>query len=205
MGARRAFLYGMSEQHTEIRLTISNGGKGIPYGGSGIPREDGSANYGFKALKGKPEEAAKIHEVQDEPHFRDALVAINDPSTPFFTVGCEKSFNQDEEGHWARGFIEVAFNYCELVDDAQWYFKLFFDFNQLVWRSRFNEPVRFHFEIESAHFLDGNCDGFSVTVWITTAFMPTAEEVREIWGKSVDFLVESLKQYQAQPSLTPIY
>lgn len=83
-----------------MMLTIRNRSKGVPYGGSGEPREDGSANYGFKPLKGKPEEAARIHEVQDEEHFRAALVAINDPSTPFFTVGCEKSFNHDdEEGH----------------------------------------------------------------------------------------------------------
>jgi hypothetical protein len=195
----------MSEQHTEMRLTIRNRGKGVPYGGSGIPREDGSANYGFKALKGKREEAALINEVQDEPHFRDALVAINDLSTPFFTVGCEKSFNQDEEGHWAKGYIEFAFNYCELAGDAQWYFKLFFDLNHFVWQGQFNEPVRFHFELEGAHFSAGNCAGYTLTVWITTAFMPTAEEVREIWGKSVDLLVEFLKQYPAEPSLTPMY
>lgn len=103
----------MSDQQTQMMLTIRNCGKGVPYGGSGEPREDGSANYGFKPLKGKPEEAVQIPVVQDEEHFCAALVAINDPLMPFFTVGCEKSFNHDdEERHWAKGYMEFPFNYC---------------------------------------------------------------------------------------------
>lgn len=189
-----------------MMLTIRNRGKGVPYGGRGELREDGSANYGFKPLKGKPEEAARIPEVQDEEHFRDALVAINDLSTAFFTVGCEKSFNHEEgAGNWARGYIEFAFNYCDLVEDAQWYFKLFFDFNHFVWSNQFNEPVQFHFELEAAHFFQGNCDGYTVAVWITTATTPAEEDVRVVWGKAVGLLTEFLKQYQAPPSMKVMY
>lgn len=41
------------------------GRRALPYGGRGELREDGSANYGFNALKGKPEEAALINEVRE--------------------------------------------------------------------------------------------------------------------------------------------
>lgn len=194
----------MDEQQTQLMLSIRNRGKGVPYGGRGVPRENGSANYGFKALKGKPEEAALIHEVQDDEHFRNALVAINDQNTPFFTVGCEKSFNKDDEGFWARGYLELAFNYCELVEDAKWYFKLFFDFNNHVWQNKFNEPTQYHFEMEGAHFFEGNCAGYTVAIWITTAVLPTNEEVKEVWGKSVDFLTSFLTEYQSS-DLPPIY
>jgi hypothetical protein len=53
-------LYRMSDQQPQVMiLAIRNRGKGVPYGGSGEPREDGSANYGLKPLKGKPEEAVR--------------------------------------------------------------------------------------------------------------------------------------------------
>jgi len=43
--------------------------------------------------KHKPEECALIPEVQDSPALKNALIALNAPETPFFTVGCEKSGN----------------------------------------------------------------------------------------------------------------
>lgn len=187
-----------------LLLTIRNRGKGVPYGGSGVPREDGSANHGFKALKGKPEEAARIPEVQDNENLRNALVAINDQSTPFFTVGCEKAFNVADGSYWAKGYLELAFNYCDVVGDAQSYFKLFFEFNSLIRDSRLHLPVQYHFELEPAHFIDGNCDGYTVAVWITTADLPTAEEAMEAWGEAVDFLTNYLKQYPPRP-LPTIY
>lgn len=65
-------------------LTIRNRGKGVPYGGSGGPREGGSVNYRFKALNCKPERAAWLAEMQDEEHIRNAVVAISDSGTPFY-------------------------------------------------------------------------------------------------------------------------
>jgi hypothetical protein len=192
------------QEEKYLLLTIRNRGKGIPYGGSGVPREDGSANYGFKALKGKPEEAARIAEAQDNEHLKNALVAINDRDTPFFTVGCEKAFNKDDGSHWAKGYLELAFNYCDMVGDAQSYFKLFFEFNNLIVNSRFDLPVQYHFELEPAYFIDANCHGFTVAIWITTADLPTAEEAREAWGEAVNFLTDYLRQYPTRP-LPTIY
>lgn len=189
----------MEDSKTSVVFTIKPGGKGVPYGGRGELREDGSANYGFKALKGKPEEAVLINEVQDEEHFRNALVAINGLDTPFFTVGCEKSFNEHPKGYWARGYLEFAFNYCDLVEDAQYYFKLFFDFTHYVWKNQFNEHVQYHFELEGAHFFKGDCDGYTVAVWINVSVLPTEEEVKEVWGKAVDLLTAFLTSHHVQP------
>jgi hypothetical protein len=55
----------VSDQQTQVLLTIRNRGKGVPYGGSGEPREDGPANYGFKPLNGKPEEERKCRELYE--------------------------------------------------------------------------------------------------------------------------------------------
>jgi hypothetical protein len=67
----------------------------------------------------------------------------------------KKSFNREEDNkHWARGYIELAINYRELVSNAQHYFKLFFDFNQHLASARFDLPVQYHWELESAVFTD---------------------------------------------------
>ncbi len=178
---------------TQVVLSIRNRHKGIPYFG-GI-REGGSVNYGFRPLKGKPVEAAEVPEVQDEEHLKNALVVINDSNTAFFTTACEKSFNHDDNGFWAKGFLEFSYNYTEMVTDAQNYFKLFFEFNRSIWQQGFNEPVQYHWELEGAVFTDCNsCTGYTACVWIATADFDNQSDLRSVWGKSVDFLVDFLRE-----------
>lgn len=190
----------------QIFLTIKEGGKGIPYAGSGV-REDGSENHGFIVVKGRPAEAAAIPEAQDNEPMKNALIAINDSSTALFTAGCEKSFNHDSEGHWARGYIEVSYNYLELLSDAQHYFKLFFDFNNRVRRMRFDVPVQYHWELEAAVFTDisWQTSGFTAGVWITTAFFESRTEVEKAWAQGVDFLTEYFKEIKAFPEQPSVY
>jgi hypothetical protein len=191
----------------QIFLSIINESpKGIPYAGGDV-REDGSQNYGFVPLKGKPAEAALIPEVQDNEPMKNALLAINESGTAFFTAGCEKSFNDDPDGHWAKGYIEVSFNYINLASDAQSYFKLFFDFNNRVAKNRFEAPVRYHWELEGAVFLDISWEtvGFTVGIWITTALLESRAEVESVWAQAVDFLTEYLKEVKVLRQHPSIY
>jgi hypothetical protein len=188
---------------THVVLAIKNFAKSIPY--AGRVRDD-ATNHGFKNVKGNAKAAASIPEVLDNEHLKSAIVAINGPHTAFFSVGCEKAFNEDEHGHWARGYIEISFNYRELVADAKWYFKLFFEFNREVFRSKFELPMQFYWELEGNTYFDTEppCEGYSCAIWITTATFPTAVQARETWEASVDFLASYLVQFPQKP-LTTIY
>jgi hypothetical protein len=104
-----------------VFLSIKNGGKGIPYGGADEDRPDGSRNHGFKRLKSNQGEIATVPEASGITALENALVALNAPASPFFTVGCEKAFGKNDSGHWISGYLEFAFNYGELVVDAGFY------------------------------------------------------------------------------------
>jgi len=178
----------MSRPEPKAWLAIAEHGKGIPYHGI-AEYETGSTHFGFKPLKGRPEETDAIHEVQDDPALRDTLLAFNDESTGVFTVGCEKSFNYEQEnGHWAKGYIEFAINDKGLVGDAQNYFHIFFRFSQFIRQQKFSEPVIFRWELEGAEFTDANVGGFTAAVWVTVFPQATAEKVREIWAKALSIL-----------------
>ncbi len=175
---------------TRVWLTISARGKGIPYPGV-ADSEEVSTHYGFRPLKGRPDEAAAIHEVQDDVPLRNVLIAFNDHSTGVFTVGCEKSFNYEEgEGHWAKGYVEFAINDKALVGDAQNYFKIFFVFNKFMREHRFDQPVDFHWKLEPATFTDAGVDGFTASVWVTVCPQDTPERVRELWAAALSFLTD---------------
>jgi hypothetical protein len=189
---------------SNIYLTILYRSKGIPYGGGDRP--DGSINHGYKRLKGQIDLAASIPEAQDMEALKSALVRLNDRKTAFFTVGCEKSCDKYEGGFSTGGYIELAFNYVELAMNAQWYFKIFFDFTKLINGSESQASrTRYIFELAPAHFLDGPADGFTLTVWIKTSLFTTREESLSAWGQSLSLLVQLLESMDVGPNGTPIY
>jgi hypothetical protein len=186
-----------------LELTINQEFKSVPYRAE--HRQD-SPNYGFVNVKGNPDAAARIAEVQDDEALRDAIVRINAQDTAFFTIGCEKSFNQDGAEFWTRGFIDFAFNYCALVADAQNYFPVFFHFNNRLLREKFNHLVRFEWQLEENHFRDANCKGFSVILWITTRICASDEESRSLWRPSVKIVADHLAEWSlAAPAPPTIY
>lgn len=175
-------------------LSMKNGGKGIPYGGADEDRPDGSRNHGFKPLKSNPAEIIAIPEAQGITALMNALIALNAADSPFFTVGCEKAFGKSDSGHWINGYLEFAFNYCELVSDAAVYFKLFFLFNQWYSEQKQQVNVQYHFELEGADFLDANVSGFTITAWISAGTYPTKEFAQTAWEGALDTLVTFLRE-----------
>jgi hypothetical protein len=178
---------------TLILSTPHKSPKAIPYGGS--KREDGGENHGFRPLKGKPEECALIAEVQDNSALKNALITLNGTETPFFTVGCEKSCNRHSTGagYWMKGYVEVAFNYKELVQDAQNYFKLFFDFNlNWFWKQKQEAVVHYHFELEMGHFwqhLSLHEGAFTTAVWIQTEVLQSEKDAQNAWAWAPSVMV----------------
>src|ERR1700732_1386852 len=153
---------------SELILSIRNRGKAIPYFGSD-KRSDGSENHGFKALKGRTYDVDLVPEVLDNAALRNAVITLNDPGTPFFTIGCEKSCNRENSGYWMKGYLEFSFNYTELVSDARYYFELFFHFNDWFHQQLQRAIVSYHFELDGAIFTNkSSAHGFTTTVWIRT-------------------------------------
>jgi hypothetical protein len=185
---------------SSLILSIRNHFKAVPYPGSGL-RPDGSENYGCKIIKGRVAEVDLIPEVLDNPALRNAVIALNERTTPFLTIGTEKSCNQDKSGFWMRGFLEFSFNYIEGIRDAQAYFKLFFDFNHWFWEQPKQAVVEYHFQLEGAQFIDIPAQGFSVVVWITTLVLPTEGETKKSWAWALDTLIKFLMTIPDNPAL----
>lgn len=196
----------MTDRHPESNLILSirNHFKAVPYPGSG-PRADGHENYACKIIKGHTSDVDLIPEVQDSAALRNAVIALNDRATPFLTIGCEKSCNQDKSGFWMRGFLEFAFNYAVLIRDAQSYFKLFFDFTHWFWEQPKEAVVEYHFQLEGAQFIDIPAHGFSVTAWITTLTLPTEDEAKKAWAWALDMLVKFLANFPGHHASEPMY
>lgn len=111
----------------QILMTINQRSKAIPYPAA---NHADSQNYGFQILKGKLDKIEGIQEAKDSKCIQEILGVLNATESPFFSAGCEKSFNKEANGCWAKGYIEFAFNYSKAVNDAIHYFPLFFHFSR---------------------------------------------------------------------------
>lgn len=175
----------------QVVLTINERYKDIPY--KSQTHEDGSQNFGFTVLKGKPEKASQIQEAKDNGHLRNIVEKLNVIDTPFFSVGCEKSFNKSEGEYWAKGYIEFSYNYEKLLKEATYYFQLFFHFNNYIKDYVARADVQYWWELQPGNFKAVNCSGFTCCVWITTGESNNMDTVKEILGASVDKLAEYLQ------------
>lgn len=188
----------MAKKSYGVVLTIGHSGKGIPYGGHGEAREDGSANYGFKNLKGNPHLLAQVPEIADDPALYDLIDAINQPETGLVTVGCAGWSFSEDSGHRWSGYVEFAINTAEAISDARNYFPLFFKFDKMLHEGGFAEVVNYKWELEGAHFSPANVDGFTCTVWIYTPYLPTLDEAKDAWQRALHPLIPFLGGYPMQ-------
>jgi hypothetical protein len=186
---------------TGLILTIGNRTTTIPSTETG---HDDPARPPFRPLKGRPDDVPAIPEVENCDALKNALTTINDSSTPFFTIGCGKSFNSEQESHWVRGYVSFSFNHMELAKDSPNYFLLFEQFNNYVLGTKFNLPVDFNFEISGADFTSVPASGYLSRVWITTTEFPAMDLPKKLWNQSVGFLADFLGSYE-KPPMPEIY
>jgi len=144
-----------------------------------------------------------IPELEHNEVLKNAVLALNQRDTPFFTMGCDQSLNAENGLHWMRGFIEVAFNHRDLLSDAQNYFKLFFDFNFSVFEKKIDLPVTFSWQLEGA--ILGELKGFSAAIWITTDDMKDGPTAQRVWETSVQFLTQYLMTVPSWKESQEIY
>ena len=172
-------------------LSVDHRGKGVPY--AAIDHGD-SKNHGFKCLKGTPHLVQGIEEARDVPSMQRLLTALNEENSPFFSVGCEKSFNSAAEGHWVKGYVEFAFNYEVLVRDATNYFPLYFHFTRHAAEFLKDNNVQIWWELQAAEFSKAKCTGFTCAVWVTTGFFATPQNARAVWEAALELLTTFIAQ-----------
>lgn len=185
-------------------LAISRRSKGVPYGGYGEARPDGSANYGFRDLKGRPDLLDEVPELRDDAALRSVVAAINAPTAGLFSVGCLSADVADEHGHRVTGYVEFALNSATHAADAANYFPAFFPFDRLLDTRGFPHPVQFCWELMGAHFFASSTDGFTAAVYINTHYLPDRELARRAWTAACGALEELLSQIPPFPA-DPIY
>lgn len=176
-------------------LTISDAFKHIPY--TQADRPDGGHCYAFAALKGaSAERIGAVAEVADCEALRSAIVRINERSTPFFTIGCEKDSAAEDGGWRAGGYIEFAFNYSDIVLDAANYFPLFFHFDRAMKERDLPVAIQFQWDLTPSKFLDASgVVGYTAVVWVRSGLAPTRELVVDTWTAAVDALARFLAIY----------
>lgn len=202
----------MTETPYQNLLTIKFDGKGIPYGGQGVARTDGSANYGFKDIKGRPERIAEIPELQDDSALRQLVTAINRNDTGLFSIGCVSDATQYPQGYGHSGYIEIAWDSCEQVSDMSNYFPLFFHFARFLKTSGFDRRVKFLWELMGANFSSAGLDmqsvsGSTAAIFVSAGLEENAAEALRSWEDAMSVLGAYLGTIPPQPGrrLTPIY
>ena len=107
-----------------------------------------------------------------------------------------------------KGYVEVAFNYKEMVQNVQCYFQLFYDFNlNWFWKQKQEAIVQCHFELEPTNFWRHQVVGFAMTVWVQTEVMPSEDAARNAWSWALNTFVDFMKM-QTLPSgrkFSPMY
>lgn len=171
-------------------MSIKQGGKGVPYGGSGVLREDGEANYGFRNLKTNPGDLDSVPELVRDPALRALVVNLNRRNSGFFTVGCMSFDVAEQSGHRRSGYVEFAANSQRLVADASNYFPLFFHFDSFISKAQRRYEVAIDWELMGAAFIDDvRCDGFTCSVFINTFHVASPEEAVKAWDEALGLLV----------------
>jgi hypothetical protein len=185
-------------------LEISHRPKAIPYGGSGIRRSDGGANFGFKNLKGYPEFLDDVPELKRDAALRLLVSAINAPETATFSIGCLSAPVEDEHGYRVTGYVEFALNSRRAIADAANYFPAFFHFDRMLHRGAFVERVVFNWELAPAVFTDAGCEGFTAAIFVNTDYYPSRAEARACWERSLAVLQRFLST-STIPDDDPVY
>jgi hypothetical protein len=151
-----------------LSLTVCT--KEIPYLGTGIARQDGHTNHGFKNLIAYPDLIDAIPELTSDPALKALVYSLNTGATRFFTTGCFSSQIKENHNYRYHGYLEFSWNCQVCVRDAINYFTLFFHFEQFLQNHKFDQKVKFQWSIEQTHFLDLNLMGFCCAIFINTDF-----------------------------------
>jgi hypothetical protein len=174
-------------------LTIQHRHKPIPYGGDGLIREDGEANYGFRYVKGNTSELLKIPELAKDSSLYELAKHINELHTGLFTVGCVSGQVADQNGYRNSGYIEFAINSKSTAADATSYFPIFFHFDRSLAENKIALKVAYNWELQPAVFTESeNACAYTCCVTINTHYSLSRETANQVWTEALSMLGEYL-------------
>jgi hypothetical protein len=186
-------------------LSIRQDGKGVPYGGSGEPRADGEANYGFFNLKSNLVGASSVPELKRDPALFALARVLNAAGSGFLSLGSTSGAVADTDGHRWSGYMEFAINSQSLVADAANYFPIFFHFDRFLSRVESELQVQYEWELMGAHFADAQCDGFTCSLFINTHYVASGELAATNWTEALTLCSEFLSGCSSGERPDPIY
>ena len=117
------------------------------------------------------------------------MVRINRPESGLFSVGCGRYSIRERGNHRFSGYIELAFNSVEMVQDAAGYFPLFYHFDAFLIDQQFNVPVQIDWELAGVHFSDPGVDGFSLVITINTYFVGSGDQALIDWERTIEPMI----------------
>jgi hypothetical protein len=167
-------------------LSLSPCAKEVPYLGTGIAREDGQINHGFKNLIAYPDLIDAIPELATDRSMKSLVQTLNTGSSRFFTTGCFSGEVKDRCGYRYHGYLNFSWNCQVCIRDAINYFSLFFHFEQFLYTHKFDQKVKFQWSIEQTHFLDLDLAGFCCSILISTDCCTSIDRAEDSW-KAVSY------------------
>ena len=162
--------------------------KAVPYGGTGEARPDGTANYGFRNLKGNVAGIQEVPELAEDTALATLVAAMARRECGLFSIGCTSGDVADHDGFRVSGYVEFAINSRVKVQDAAAYWPIFYHFDEMLAQGPFPERVFLSWELEPAHFVEIGVSGFTCSVIINTDFHGSASEARECWKNTLGTL-----------------
>jgi hypothetical protein len=169
-------------------LSLSPCAKEVPYLGTGIAREDGQIDHGFKNLIAYPDLIDAIPELATDRSMKSLVCTLNTGSSRFFTTGCFSDKTRDKCGYRYHGYLNFSWNCQVCIRDAINYFTLFFHFEQFLHTHKFDQKVKFQWSIEQTQFLDLNLAGFCCSVFINTDCCTSNDLAEDTWKASLRML-----------------
>ncbi len=177
----------MQQSYINI-LSLSPCAKEVPYLGTGIAREDGQINHGFKNLISYPDLIDAIPELAIDRSMKSLVYILNTGTSRFFTTGCFSGEVQENCGYRHQGYLNFSWNCQVCVRDAINYFSLFFHFEQFLYTHKFDQKVKFQWSIEQTHFLDLDLAGFCCAIFINTDCCASSSVATATWKASLRIL-----------------
>jgi len=189
-------------------LSLSAQAKAIPYASDCLVGPDSVTNYGFKNLKIKPSLIETIPELENDASLRALVTTLNACESSFFTAGCDSKLHCTSAGYYRQGYIEIAWNCTQCVQDAINYFALYFHFNKSLLVQGFNQPVQLKWNIQEVTFSAVEVHGFSCSIQVKTRSLSSAEAANQAWQLSLRMIqsyLETVETNRSSPIYTPLF
>jgi hypothetical protein len=160
-------------------------------------------------LQAYPELIDKVPEVQGWPELIALLEAINAPSCPFRSLGCEKSYSNYRNPAYPHlaiqlcSYVDVAFLDIALNQNASLFEEMIGAYALFATSQHFEKFVMFDPELSHATYREHNLKGWCLSIWVG-GFGATQAEARTAWAAVISALTAFFRSgWAPHPSIGP--